>query len=417
MEKSAGVTQISDSTPSLTLTLTTGEEDIEKEAKALGKSVEDYKKEQRSMEILRKPQTQWTQADKRFLKDYDSIEANPAGNPVDAVMFALIGGPISGIFRAIVGNIVFDITMDEVMKYAEEHFSGYGAIGIALAVLALAVAKGHMDAKKAEEAQQKLIAATNETKAAEKAAAAEAEQKAAQEAENKAADAIAQQKAAEQAAQKQAALEAEKKAAEESAKASEKRGEWYDETKNNSALAKSDAEKEATKVNKLSTGEVKAGEAENLNQQAKKAGSDTRFDGYKTEASQERIQHSMEGHSDIKVELAKAREARGDNVSPKDKIPEEDIKGKAGKRNMPLTKEDYQNIEKYRNQAAKTKSPAEGRVVFQSIAGKKTIETVDYQARQKDGVIHMIYKVDPVNKKLKLVTMYKETEKVPRTYR
>ncbi|MBF0516668.1 MAG: hypothetical protein HQK97_06040 [Nitrospirae bacterium] len=323
-------------------------------------------------ELMNKPVSQLTKEEREFLDKYMNKKPADRVKPwidatVSAALAVLFGAETAG---ALAIAMVSGVVIDEIMKYMKEKYGITGELAAMLAPIILAIKTGKINAASAAKAEQKAAVAV-----------------------------------------------AEQKAAEESAKASEKRGEWYDETKNNSALAKSDAEKEATKVNKLSTGEVKAGEAENLNQQAKKAGSDTRFDGYKTEASQERIQHSMEGHSDIKVELAKAREARGDNVSPKDKIPEEDIKGKAGKRNMPLTKEDYQNIEKYRNQAAKTKSPAEGRVVFQSIAGKKTIETVDYQARQKDGVIHMIYEVDPVNKKLTLVTMYKTTEKVPRASR
>ncbi|MBF0405657.1 MAG: hypothetical protein HQL00_17065 [Nitrospirae bacterium] len=270
--------------------------------------------------------------------------------------------------------------MDEIMKYANEKFGKWGAIGLTLAAIILTAAKVKYDAKSAAKA------------------------------EKKAAEAIAERKAAEQAAEKKATAEAEKKTAGESAKTKEKLGKIYDETANNSALSKSDVEKEATKIN---TGDVKAGEAKILNEEAKKAGSPTRVDGYKTEASQKDIEHSMRGHSDSKVEIAKEREARGDKVSRKDKIPEENIKGKGGKNNVPLTKEDYQKIEEYRNQAVNAKSSAEGRVEFQPKKGKKDFETVDFQARQKDGVIHMIYKVDHVNKKMTFVTMYKQTERKP----
>ncbi|KWT90982.1 hypothetical protein [Candidatus Magnetominusculus xianensis] len=82
---------------------------------------------------------------------------------------------------------------------------------------------------------------------------------------------------------------------------------------------------------------------------------------------------------------------------------------------MPLTKEDYQKIEEYRNQAvnAKLKALQKADYSFNLQKGKKDFETVEFQSRHKDGVIHMIYKVDPVNKKMTFVTMYKETERIP----
>ncbi|MEO5361599.1 MAG: hypothetical protein H7843_14335, partial [Nitrospirota bacterium] len=264
-----------------------------------------------------------------------------------------------------------------------EKFGKWGAIGLTLAAIILTAAKVKYDAKSAAKA------------------------------EKKAADAIAERKAAAE-AEKKAVVEAEKKAAEESAKTKEQLGKIYDETANNSALSKSDVEKEATKIK---TGDIKAKDAKTLNEQAEKAGSSTRFDGYTTEASQAQIEHSIRGHSDAKVEIAKEREARGDKVSRKDKIPEEEIKGKGGKHNVSLTKEDYQKIEEYRNQALNAKSTEDGRVVFQSKKGEKDFETVEFQSRQKDGIIYMIYKVAPVNKKMTFLTMYKETERIPPTSR
>ncbi|MBF0405445.1 hypothetical protein [Candidatus Magnetominusculus xianensis] len=53
------------------------------------------------------------------------------------------------------------------------------------------------------------------------------------------------------------------------------------------------------------------------------------------------------------------------------------------------------------------------------IVEKGTVEfdpekkTVDYLAKQGDGVIYMRYKVDPVNKKLTFVTMRKEGFRKP----
>ncbi|KWT76845.1 hypothetical protein [Candidatus Magnetominusculus xianensis] len=333
--------------------------------------------DRRIREIMNKPASERTKEENEILNKFIHDKAAEISQPwkdglLSASLAALLGANSAA---AIATALASGVAVDEIMKYANEKFGKWGAIGLTLAAIILTAAKVKYDAKSAAKA------------------------------EKKAAEAIAERKAA---------TEAEKKAAEESAKTKEKLGKIYDETANNSALSKSDAEKEATKIK---TGDIKAKGAKTLNEQAEKAGSSTRFDGYTTEATQDRIEHSMRGHSDAKVEIAKEREARGDKVSPMDKIPEEYVKGKGGKHNVPLTKEDYQKIEEYRNQAVNAKSPAEGRVVFQSKKGEKDFETVDFQVRRKDGVIHEIYKVDPVNKKLKFVTMYKETEKVPPAYR
>ncbi|MBF0569137.1 MAG: hypothetical protein HQK95_09785 [Nitrospirae bacterium] len=293
-------------------------------------------------------------------------------NAVLTMVLTLIFGAESVL--AILTALAMGITMDELMKYAEEKFPEYGALGIVLATIILTAAKGKLNAQAAAKADEKAAAAVVEEKAAAEKAAVE------------------------------------KKAAEEAAKSSEKIGGIYDETANGSALSKSDPEKEA---NKIPTGDIKADQTKTLNEDAEKAGSSTRFEGYTTEASQDKIEHSIRGHSDAKVEIAKDREAHGDKVSSQDKIPEEQRKGQGGKSNVPLTKEDYQKIEEYRNQAVNAKSPEEGRAVFQPKNENKKFETVDFQARQKDGVIHVIYEVDTVNKKMTFVTMYKETERRP----
>ncbi|WP_420265075.1 hypothetical protein [Candidatus Magnetominusculus dajiuhuensis] len=403
------------------------EVNIETEAAASGKSTEDYKKDKRAMEILRKPFSEWTAKEKEFMKDYDTLEANPAGNPIDAVAFASLG-TLAAILRSIFGNIVLDLSMDALMKYAEENFPGMGIRGIVLAAIILIAAKRKLDAEAVAKAEGKAAAAVAEEKAAADKAAADkaaadkaaadkaaadkaaadkaaadkaAADKAAADkaaADKAAADkAAADKAAADKAAADKAAADkaAADKAAADKAKSSEKIGEMYDETANYKYKAKSDAEKKANIVN---TGDVTAGEA-------KKVGSSTDITGYKTEASQWDIEHSMSGHGkpEVKEKISQENEAHGEKVSPQDKIPEEQRVGKGGKPNVSLTKEDYQNIPKYREEALGD----EGRVVFQPRNENKKFESVEYQVRKDDGVIHMIYKVDHVNEKMTFVTMYK----------
>ncbi|MEO5358831.1 MAG: hypothetical protein H7843_00120 [Nitrospirota bacterium] len=357
MEK-GGVTKISDKAPSLSLTLSAGEDDLEKEAKAHGKSVEDYKKEKRAMDILTKPQSQWTEEDKQFLKDYGSIEANPTGNPVDASASALTG-PIAGILKAILGNIAMDISMDELMKYAEEKIGKWGAIGAQLALI-LGIAKGKYNPK-----------------AAAKAAGAGAEKK--------------------------AIAGAGKNAAEESAKAKEKLGKIYDETKNYKYKPGAETQK---KTNKVNTGDVSAKEANTVSAAANKAGSSVDIRGYKTEASQAQIEHSMNGHArgDTKRRINRERAAHGETVRPRDYVDEEKRVGPRGTYNESLKKQDYQKIEEYRKQAVDN-----GTVEF-----NRKKRTVDYLVKQGDGVIYMRYKIDPVNKKLTFETMWKEGFRTPK---
>ncbi|MBF0456784.1 MAG: hypothetical protein HQK99_02695 [Nitrospirae bacterium] len=433
MEKSGGVREISDKKTNDDEAAS--EAALEEEAKAHGKSVEDYKKEKRAMEILSKPQSQWTEEDKQFLKNYDSLEANPAGNPVDAIAFAL-AGPMAGIARTVAGNIAMDITMDRLTKYAEENFPGYGAIGVVLAGIALALTKG----KSGAAAEEKAAAAVAE----EKASAAAAEKSAAEEAERKAA-AEAERKAAAEAEEKAAAAVAEEKAAEESAKTKEKLGEFYDEGANYKHDPRADARKQANKVN---IGDIDADRAKKMNELAEKAANEeaakavekakrdaastgrqlpkedldpskykkpaTKFDGYKTEASQFDIEHSMRGHAsyEVKKRISDARAAHGEAVSPKYTKAKED-RVVRGKHNVSLTKEDYQNIEKNSKEAIDN-----GNIEFLPATTSQP-EKVDCLVPQeevkengvfikKGGDIHIRYKVDPVNKKLTFETMYKE---------
>ncbi|WP_420266415.1 hypothetical protein [Candidatus Magnetominusculus dajiuhuensis] len=330
----------------------------------------DSELEKRIRKILSKPKSKWTKEDNELIAEYLRAKAAEIGkqwkNAVLTMVLTLMFGAES--VPAILAAMAMGIALDELMKYAEEKFPGYGALGVMLAAAVLIAAKGKLNAQAAAKADEKAAAAVVEEKAA-----------------------------AEEAAAEKAAVE--KKAAEEAAKSSEKIGGIYDETANGSSLSKSDPEKEA---NKITTGDIKANQAKTLNEQAEKAGSSTRFDGYTTEASQATIEHSIRGHSDAKVEIAKEREAQGYKVSPQDKIPEEQRKGQGGKSNVPLTKGDYQNIPKYREEAID-----KGRVVFQPINGNKLFETVEFQVPQSDGVIHMIYRVDRVNNKMTFVTMYK----------
>ncbi|KWT90977.1 hypothetical protein [Candidatus Magnetominusculus xianensis] len=110
----------------------------------------------------------------------------------------------------------------------------------------------------------------------------------------------------------------------------------------------------------------------------------------------------MRGHSDAKVEISKEREARGETVRNKYKIPEEKRVVEDGKHNVPLTKEDYQNIPNYRKEALD-----HGSIEFQPITKSKKVESVKFMLPQNDGVIHMVYKIDPFSKKMTFVTMWK----------
>ncbi|MBF0459158.1 MAG: hypothetical protein HQK99_14805 [Nitrospirae bacterium] len=328
--------------------------------------------ERRIREIMNKPESERTKEEKELLDKYLRAKAAELGiqwkDQMLSTVMALLTVPASAtaLAAAIAVATASGIAMDELMRYANEKFGKWGPAGVMLAALILAAAKGKLS-KIARKAEGKVRAAV-----------------------------------------------AERKAAGEAAKRAKERGKIYNESANGSSLSKSDIEKEATKLN---TGDVSADEAKRVNAEAQKKGVTIDITGYKTEASQDRIEHSIRGHSDAKVEIAKAREARGEKVSPQDKIPEEQRKGNAGKHNVPLKKEDYQNIEKYRREAVNPESPAKGRVVFQPRNENKKFESVDYQV-QKDGeVIHMIYKIDHVNNKLTFVTMYKETERKPPEFR
>jgi hypothetical protein len=123
------------------------------------------------------------------------------------------------------------------------------------------------------------------------------------------------------------------------------------------------------------------------------------FDGYKTEAAYDRIEHSMMGHGPdvVRAKISNERAGHGDKVRKRDTISETE------RGNVPLTKEDYQNIPKFREEAITS-----GSVEFQPITEKKDFESIRYKVPQDDGsVIHMVYKIDPVEKKLSFWTMWK----------
>ncbi|MBF0554802.1 MAG: hypothetical protein HQK96_09655 [Nitrospirae bacterium] len=346
MEK-AGVMEISDN--KTTVDGAASEANLEKEAKASGKSVEDYKKEKRALEILKKPRSQWTEEEKAFMKDYDTLEANPTGNPVDAAVVASLG-TVAAIVKSILGNIALDVSLDALTKYAEEKFPGYApGVGIALAALALGVVRG----KSPEE-----IAKAGETI-------------------------------------KKAMLDG---------KMRSKLGEMFDDIATKGYYSKPE---ELKKITKSITGDLSAEQAEKLNRLAKRAGSSTTFDGYKTEATYEKLEHSIMGHGpdDVKKGISQERAAQGETVRPKHSLPESQRPDllQQGKTNVALTKEDYQNIPKYRDEAIKS-----GNVKFQPITADKASESVEYIVPQRDGVIHMIYRIDPANKKMTFVTMWKE---------
>ncbi|MBF0488645.1 MAG: hypothetical protein HQK98_10840 [Nitrospirae bacterium] len=365
--------------------------------------------EKQVREILRKPESQRTKEDNELIQKYLRGKAAEVGKQwKDTILtnaLTLMFGAES--VPAILAALAMGIALDELMKYAEEKFPGYGALGVMLAAIILTAAKVKLDAQAAAKAEQKVEAAVAKEKAAveaaeaKKAAAAEkaaAEKKAAEEAAKKEA-AEAEQKAA---AEKKAAAEAEKKAAEETAKASEKIGGIYDETANNYKYdPKAEAQKKANIVN---SGDVTADDAKTVNELAKKAGSSTDVTGYKTEVSQWDIEHSMEGHAEyeVKKKISDEKEAAGETVRNKYKIPEEKRVVEGGKHNVSLTKEDYQNIPNYRKEAIE-----HGSLEFQPKTGNQTFEAVKYKIPQSDGVIHMVYRINPVNEKMTFVTMWK----------
>ncbi|MCG6552856.1 MAG: hypothetical protein L7F77_11045 [Candidatus Magnetominusculus sp. LBB02] len=358
---------------------------IEPKGDNVGANAVDMDKKIR--EIMNKPDSQLTEEEKAFKKKFLEAQTKGVLEPwmelFKSAEFALLFGPFNA--RAIISAIAKDMAMDEIIKYANEKFPGYGAIGIALAALALSAAKVIKGIKGFSRATAKDAA---------KAEGPILERKAAEKAEKAATDA------------EKATLNAEKKASEEAAKRADERGKIYDETVHNKYDPKA---VERKKANIFSHGDINADEAARLNEEAAKAGSSTKFDGYKAEATQKDIEHSMIGHSKDKVEIAKKREASGEKIGKTDKIPENEIKGKGGKYNMPLKKEDYQKIEEYRKEAY----GKDGRIVFQPANKNKEFETIEYQLQKDGGVIHMIYEVDPVNKKMKFVTMYKvETRKL-----
>ncbi|MEO5361142.1 MAG: hypothetical protein H7843_11960 [Nitrospirota bacterium] len=379
MEKS-GVTKMSDNKSSAAAPVkdSTGDNSV---------SYSYTDEEKRLLDILNKPESQRTAEEKAFVEKYLRAQGTALGMrwtaDILSSILALISVPQSA--AAISLALASGIGMDVLMKYAEANFGKLGPIGVILAAVILA-AKGKLDARAAAKAEQKAAAAIAERKAAEAAAA---EKRAAEEAVSK----------------KAAAAEAEKKAAEEaaevSAQAKEKIGKFYDETANykydpNPAV---EAQK---KANTVSTGDVKADEANAVNAAAKVKGYSVDISGYKTETSQYQIEHSMTGHSDVKTVISQEKQANGVTVRNKYKIPEEQRVVEGGKHNVSLTKNDYQNIDEYRDQAVRS-----GSVVYQPAKNGKNFESVKYLVPQKDGVIHMVYRIDPVSQKMIFVTMWK----------
>lgn len=313
--------------------------------------------DRRIREIMNKPESERTKEEKELLEKYLRDKAAELGiqwkDQMLSTVMALLTVPASAtaLAAAMAVATASGIAMDELMRYANEKFGKWGPAGIMLAALILAAAKGKLS-KIARKAEEKVRAAV-----------------------------------------------AERKAAGEAVKSQGRIGEIYDETAAYKYEAKSDAEKEAIKLN---TGDVKVDEAKPINEAATKAGSSTDITGYKTEASQWQIEHSMTGHSDAKVKIANEKIAHGKKVSKKEKTPEEQ-RVVDGKHNVSLKKEDYQNIEEYRKQATKS-----GDFEFQPIKGDKYSETVKYSIPKEDGVIKMVYRIDPVNQKMTFVTMWKE---------
>ncbi|MBF0457490.1 MAG: hypothetical protein HQK99_06305 [Nitrospirae bacterium] len=335
MEKS-GVVEISDNKTNADVAVP--DANLEKEAKASGKSVEDDKKSQRALEILRKPYSQWTEEEKKFMKDYDTLIPNPPENPVEAFPAAKVAGAV-GLVESILGNIALNVSLDKLREYAEEKFPGYeGPIGIALAALAFGMVRG-MSPAEAAKAEETL---------------------------------------------KKAMLDG---------KVRKKIGEICDDIAKKGYNTMPDAVK---KIVGVKTGDLSAKEAENLTKMARRANSSTNFDGVTTEVTHAGIEHSKWGHGEFgdKQKITEGAEAAGRKVKEKNITPEEQ------RGNVPLKKEDYQNIEKYRQEAV-----AAGTYEFQPKGGRK-YESVLYTAKQKNGeVVKIAYKVE--GKKLTLLTMWK----------
>ncbi|MCG6553497.1 MAG: hypothetical protein L7F77_14335, partial [Candidatus Magnetominusculus sp. LBB02] len=245
------------------------------------------------------------------------------------------------------------------------------------------------------------------------------ERKAAEKAEKAATDA------------EKATVNPEKKVTEEAAKTEKEIGKWYDEAEN---YKWDPSSVERKKANIVDTGKISADEVKKTNQVAEQAAKEhaeralekakkeaakegrqltkeeldlshyekpaTKINAYKTEASQWDIEHSIEGHAEdeVKKKIADER-AKYERVSPKYATPEAD------RGNMPLKKEDYQNIEKYRKQAVDA-----GTLEFpHKVDGE--LAKVKYMVKQDDGVICIRYRVDPINGKMTFETMWKEQYK------
>jgi hypothetical protein len=335
--------------------------------------------ENRIKAIMNKPESERTEEEKKTLKNFlDAKAAEIAKQTKDTLLttvLAMLFAPEVST-AAIVKAIASGAAMDKLTKYAEEKFPGYGAIGVVLAAIALGMAKSKYDSRAMEKAEKKAAAAV-----AEKKAAAEAEKKA-----------VAEKEAA--------AAKAEK--VREAEKTKEKLGGMYDDIEKESYYSKTTEQKEAISAN---TGDVSTDEAKKLTDLAEKAKSSTKLDGYKTEATQDRIEHSMMGHGlpEVKKGISDEIEATGKTVRNKYKVPEEKRIVRNGTPNVSLTKDDYQKIPEYREEALES-----GSAEFQPITADKDFESILYKIPQKDGVIHMVYKIDPAEKKMRFWTMWKE---------
>ncbi|MBF0319819.1 MAG: hypothetical protein HQL01_08465 [Nitrospirae bacterium] len=299
-------------------------------------------KEQRAMEILRKPLSEWTEEDHDFMEEYETLEPDPAGNPVDAIG---IVKTISAFMGSLGANIAVDVTLDMLMKYAGEELPG-GDTGVAIAAAVFSLKKGNSSLRDMPPAQRAIIEKVMRD-----------------------------------------------------GKTRKRLRSMYDSIVRNGFYFKTEAEKLSKKAG---TGAVSAEEALVVKNRAKRENPSLSIDGYKTEASQLNMEHAMmkHGSDDVKAQFTKEKMAHGDTVRESYRISE------TQRGNVPLTKEDFAKIHQYREQAVKS-----GNVEFQPIAAKKKFESILYKVPQKDGVIHIAYRIDPVEKKLTFATMYKEKHK------